>query len=235
MESGFKPTSVGYIPVRRPGDPVQGVSGGPGVCMPPVGATNYLQIRGTAMEDTQTDLVCVGGPLDGRRIRVGRGQQSIHAHDDGTRDSAEMILDARVEPSVPIKVVTYERETVHDRTGRNVVEAEFLRLKGEGLGQALRHLVEGYRRSRGPDLITDLTPADLDRMEALALAAGGADACWHASDHAWDSGAVYDSNHHHVVYDEGAPSAEEAQHIAAADPATLLKLIALARKGLANL
>ncbi len=167
------------------------------------------------------ELVCVGGPLDGQRVRT---SQDRLAAENAPRRSLDTISLA-----VPrIEIVIYERETWRDQAG----DVAMLRPTNQSFSDTMRLLFDGYRRPSVPDFASGLTAADLDRIEALALAAGGDTARWRAGDHAMDEGAVYDEAGDNVVYDESAPSAEQAKHIASVDPATVLKLIALARKGL---
>ncbi|MCC9307711.1 DUF6221 family protein [Kitasatospora sp. RB6PN24] len=73
-----------------------------------------------------------------------------------------------------------------------------------------------------------------EQAEELARAAGGDR--WRPSEYpAHDSVAVYDSSDEAVVYAEGAPTDEEAQHIALHDPAAVLRRVASERELLADL
>ena len=62
---------------------------------------------------------------------------------------------------------------------------------------------------------------DLDAIRARAIAAGGAEARWKT----YQSGGVENCDGDIVVYDEGAPTEEQAAHIAGMDPATTLALL----------
>lgn len=68
---------------------------------------------------------------------------------------------------------------------------------------------------------------DLEAIRARAEAAGGSDAQWHhvgePSGHL--AGRIVDQSGNVVVYDEGAPSAEQAEHIAGLSPAVVLALL----------
>ena len=74
--------------------------------------------------------------------------------------------------------------------------------------------------------------AELDRVGQVARAAGG-DA-WSLAEHPSDTVAVYDSRREPVVYDEGWPSGDQAQHIALHDPAAVLRRVAADRQILAE-
>jgi Family of unknown function (DUF6221) len=71
--------------------------------------------------------------------------------------------------------------------------------------------------------------ARYDEAEARAKAAAAdGTAEWHLSEHdPIDPSRIYDATGEVVVYDEGAPSPNEAAHIAACDPAHRLADIAL--------
>lgn len=74
----------------------------------------------------------------------------------------------------------------------------------------------------------------IDEAQRSAEAARGqGDGRWH-HDASYPNGYVYDGGVQPVVYDEGTPSAEEAEHIAAWDPATVLRRCEADRKILAR-
>lgn len=69
-----------------------------------------------------------------------------------------------------------------------------------------------------------------DEDERIADAARGqGDGRWH-HDSSYPNGYVYDEHNQPVVYDESTPSPEEAEHIAAHDPARVLREIEAKRK-----
>jgi hypothetical protein len=70
--------------------------------------------------------------------------------------------------------------------------------------------------------------AQLDEDERIAREAGGDD--WRQRGHPSETVAVYDSNGAPVVYDEGAPSDEQQEHIATHDPARVLREIDAKRR-----
>lgn len=73
-----------------------------------------------------------------------------------------------------------------------------------------------------PDLHGWITQ-QIDEAQRIAEAARGQDGGrWH-HDTSYPNGYVYDGGVQPVVYDEGTPSTEEAEHIAAWDPATVLR------------
>lgn len=75
----------------------------------------------------------------------------------------------------------------------------------------------------------------LDEDERIADAARGqGDGRWH-HDSSYPNGYVYDEHNQPVVYDESTPSPEEAVHIAAHDPARVLREIDAKRKLLTDL
>lgn len=71
--------------------------------------------------------------------------------------------------------------------------------------------------------IADFLRARLLERRALAEAAchGGA-GNWRQSDPGWVSILIQDENGDAVIYDEGSPSAEQAAHIVANDPETVI-------------
>lgn len=77
------------------------------------------------------------------------------------------------------------------------------------------------------DLVQWLT-ACLDTDAARAKAAGGDS--WRRQDHPSETVAIYDSQDEPVVYDEGWPTEEQQAHIAAWDPARVLREIDAKRR-----
>ncbi|MDX3637823.1 DUF6221 family protein [Streptomyces europaeiscabiei] len=75
--------------------------------------------------------------------------------------------------------------------------------------------------------------AQLDEDERIARAAGGL--AWSRSEHPWDTAvAIRDSEGERVVCDEGWPSEGQEVHIAAWDPARVLREIDAKRQLLAR-
>ncbi|MDX3714401.1 DUF6221 family protein [Streptomyces europaeiscabiei] len=73
--------------------------------------------------------------------------------------------------------------------------------------------------------------AQLDEDERIARAAGGL--AWSRSEHPWDTAvAIRDSEGERVVCDEGWPSEGQEVHIAAWDPARVLREIDAKRRTL---
>lgn len=68
----------------------------------------------------------------------------------------------------------------------------------------------------------------LDDDARIARAAG--DDEWSVQQHPSETVAVYDSHGSAVVYDEGAPTEEQAAHIARHDPARVLRAVEAKRK-----
>ncbi|MEU2730085.1 DUF6221 family protein [Streptomyces griseoviridis] len=83
------------------------------------------------------------------------------------------------------------------------------------------------------DELVEWLGAQLDEDERIARAAGG-DA-WRRQEHASDTVAIYDSKGEPVVYDEGWPTEEQRAHIAAYDPARVLREIDAKRRVLRDL
>lgn len=83
--------------------------------------------------------------------------------------------------------------------------------------------------------IVQFLRARLDEDERLALATGPDEYArrWAVRDSMW-SCTVIDGNGDIVVYDEGAPTREEAEHIARQDPARTLRRVAAHRAILAE-
>jgi len=83
--------------------------------------------------------------------------------------------------------------------------------------------------------LAEFLKARLDEDEAVARAAGGL--AWSTLEHPIWEGRIEDSRGEVIVYDEGAPTAVQAAHIARHDPARVLadvaakrKIVALARR-----
>jgi hypothetical protein len=77
------------------------------------------------------------------------------------------------------------------------------------------------------DLVSWLR-VELDADEQLALAAGGLD--WHDDKHPSQEGRISDSAGNVVTYDEGAPTAAQAAHIATWSPRRALDEITVKRR-----
>jgi hypothetical protein len=84
------------------------------------------------------------------------------------------------------------------------------------------------------ELVTWLNAA-LDDDERIAKAAGERSPNWHANEEGYGAGAVEHDGKHYapIVYDEGYPSEDEAEHIARHDPARVLAEVAAKRRILA--
>jgi Family of unknown function (DUF6221) len=88
------------------------------------------------------------------------------------------------------------------------------------------------------DLVAFLT-ARLDEDEAMAAATPGIGfqaqgLAWHEVDPDRQAGRIEDDCGYVVVYDEGAPTADQAAHIARHDPARVLREVAFKRTILAG-
>jgi hypothetical protein len=81
--------------------------------------------------------------------------------------------------------------------------------------------------------LTDFIKARLDEDEAIARSAGGkvqGGHCWRQVDAGRSPGLIGDELGNVVVYDEGMPICEQAEHIARHDPARALREVAAKRK-----
>ncbi len=78
--------------------------------------------------------------------------------------------------------------------------------------------------------LVDRLRAALDQHEQVAHAAANGDPHWVQSTWPTDRGHITTAGGGTVVYDEGCPSEEQATHIAANDPANVLRTIAAHRR-----